>query len=471
LQSKFRIETAFQSADFADMAARTPGISQTVKRLTDSKKTVAEFCFTDMGGQMEFYVQHELFMGGEATVFLITSPFTDEDGPRDLVDVAATFKFWLQFIKACSTSADQTVPPAVILVATHPPSTGGEHSLVECDRRSGRLTCPGLESFVQSCKQLYAGHLDIQHLVVVDARVSHQSVDMVFLRDELVRLHDVSTTGALKVPVPVICADVIKYLPDIRTKFGNAWTVPWKDLAWQIRHILKLPPIYTDEKLLLVTDYLHEMGEIVFVKRACRAHEPYVVLQTGWLFENVLGYLLAPPNFKKNVGAIPDTGILTRKHADLTFPKSVPYQLAFDIMEHLQLARRIGTVGAVDEGVLIPSLLRTARAATQYWCRPCDARTVVRQYYSVDVVYRDACRCVQINACVCCTQYMVLPVGVRWPCALLCGRDGCLQSRLLPAHPSLPDPGLQPWAEGETCVCCEGACSACKRVQIIFHST
>ena len=48
-QSIFRLESS-RSADFSGITARTAGISQTVAKLKDTKSTVTEFCFTDIGG-------------------------------------------------------------------------------------------------------------------------------------------------------------------------------------------------------------------------------------------------------------------------------------------------------------------------------------------------------------------------------------------------------------------------------------
>ena len=61
-------------------------------------------------GQLEFYVSHELFLGGSGSIFVVMCRLGDEDwrGSRK------SLEYWLRFI---ASSCMPTPPPIVVLVA------------------------------------------------------------------------------------------------------------------------------------------------------------------------------------------------------------------------------------------------------------------------------------------------------------------------------------------------------------------
>ena len=64
-------------------------------------------------GQLEFYVTHEMFLGGAGTVFVAVCRL-DRDRSRE--QALANLQYWLRFIASCSGAAGG-MAPAVAVVA------------------------------------------------------------------------------------------------------------------------------------------------------------------------------------------------------------------------------------------------------------------------------------------------------------------------------------------------------------------
>ncbi|XP_070549583.1 death-associated protein kinase 1-like [Ptychodera flava] len=144
------------------------------------------------------------------------------------------------------------------------------------------------------------------------------------------RLHlqQVKLTGK----VPNLCAKIIQQ----KHKWCDTLypVLYWKSYFTQCR---KIDPIADEDFLKKATNFLNDMGEVLYVKQISTQREDVIVLEPRWLCDRVFGPMLATNVFSQYVDKFEKKTFYPFSDIEKVLGKHANTELLIDLLEHCEL--------------------------------------------------------------------------------------------------------------------------------------
>ncbi len=235
-----------------------------------TKLGAIELCICDYGGQPDFHFQHSWFLPSLNGLYAIVVNLQ-----HSIQKQRGQILYWLRFIQACCSGSAH-----VVLVGSRADSVQ--------DRSTARQKLEQLEQEIY--RKLSAGipNLVLERTVFAVHCRRAQDAGTASLKSWL-HTHckqELAQMGAVR--MPKICKDIRDILPTIRrAQPVMSWSEYERWVKTEIRHnALAL------HLILEASNYLHDLGEIVFVDKGSLQH--WVFLDPPVLCERLLGKVLCP---------------------------------------------------------------------------------------------------------------------------------------------------------------------------------
>ncbi|XP_070546735.1 death-associated protein kinase 1-like [Ptychodera flava] len=270
-----------------------------------------------------------MFLGSGNAVFLLVFGMVDNENDKPLTLRETKEKeitHWLSFIKAThevNPLVDGTSPfteggrPTVILVVSRADIIHKAY-MTEADRV--------LSSIVQSMQKMFGKYLNIHdRAFLLDCRASgHANIE---------RLRQ--CVHQPKKKVPKLCAEILKHV-EAWTKNTSFPVISWNDYRHEMS---KLHPFVGEEMIRMATSYLHDMGEILYMKYSdC---DDDIVLRPQWLCSEVFGPLLATHSFAKFAKTLERKKFYSHDEIKQIFKEDWDVDRVFRLLEKFEILYKV----------------------------------------------------------------------------------------------------------------------------------
>eukprot|EP00058_Branchiostoma_floridae_P015145 XP_002600633.1 hypothetical protein BRAFLDRAFT_95147 [Branchiostoma floridae] len=292
----------------------TPGVNVSGKDVWG----IGRLSVHDFAGQAQFYVTHAMLLRTTNAIFPVVYKITDEEEEQEL-----QVHGWLTFIN-CS-NPDPTNKPRIVLIASH------ADKLQDPDRKTGLRRA---QAMVEHYRKLFEGSLVVSREVFLMNCLKAGSTDIRRLRDVFANFK----TEMLQ---------LMSNLTNWREEKQTFPVLQWEEYLTTVRKDISTK--LTERTVQLASSYLHDIGEIIYLRR-----NSMVALSPQWLFTSVFGCLLAPEDFPilKLQRADKHCMYVTRQELDRVFSDVADIPQLTKLLQDFQLCHTYD-----NNTFILPSLL------------------------------------------------------------------------------------------------------------------
>ncbi|XP_065838981.1 death-associated protein kinase 1-like isoform X2 [Oscarella lobularis] len=279
----------------------------------------------DFGAQWTFHKAHGLFFQQSNTLFCLVLPIRGKIGAKEVHLLLQKGRYWCAFAKASLRTLSSTSLTNLVII----------FNFIGLSRKTGSEVSLELKYVAETLEGEFGDTFKFSHAIELDCSKS-ESARMKNCREKLNKIREEMLTAADD--VPKLCHAIEKHLslPDEKRKRPLPYFLTHEEfekwVAQDIRIVLN-----EDEKKVAV-GYLDSVGIIINLgHRIC--------VQPPWLCHNVIGPLLAPPEFLFGMPTSHKAGKVSRDEMELALK-------TFE--NHLQLKDTPSPfVVTVDEGIQV----------------------------------------------------------------------------------------------------------------------
>lgn len=274
-----------------------------------------DFCIFDFGGQQVFYPTHMFFLSDRA-LFTVVFSAIDEESFR-------TVEYWLKVIRALAAGTSHT---PVVLVATH------------MDDPNAESTIPDLKDRVKKLRQSYRSL--IKEVIYVSNRTGDGHKELKAKLVELALAHKMLTT-----PVPE--SHVLMERLVSKEKHHQRPVLMWHEY----RAIAKNAHIYDDSSLRACSQFLHDVGSIIWFNQPDLAE--IVILDPQWLSDIMATVISFKANWK--------SGLLQHDSLPIVW-KKYPVSLHKTLLGILERFEVVFPIRSAEGASIVPTMLPDAQS-------------------------------------------------------------------------------------------------------------
>lgn len=269
-----------------------------------------DFCIFDFGGQQVFYPTHMFFLSDRA-LFTVVFSAIDEESFR-------TVEYWLKVIRALAAGTSHT---PVVLVATH------------MDDPAANTAIPDFKERVKKLRQSYRSI--IKDVIYVSNRTGDGHKELKAKLVELALGHKMLTT-----PVPESYVLMERLVS--KEKHHQRPVLMWHEY----RTIAKNAHIYDDSSLRVCSQFLHDVGSIIWFNQPDLAE--IVILDPQWLSDIMATVISFKANWK--------SGLLQHDSLPIVW-KKYPVSLHKTLLGILERFEVVFPIRAAEGASIVPTML------------------------------------------------------------------------------------------------------------------
>ncbi|XP_006813883.1 death-associated protein kinase 1-like, partial [Saccoglossus kowalevskii] len=275
---------------------------------------IGKLSIWEFAGQSEFFFGHSFFLHAETATFIVLYKIADSNHtecvvrPNDMVETAIEqVTDWFKMFKANNPPSDrELINLSIILVA----SRGDWVKIGNYEHEAQRVA----ELVKSRSVELFQGLLNVINVVLVLDCHDPDSNGMKILR-KILKDRRKETIQKLE-HMPNICGHILV----IKRK----WTLEntlfpvmyWKDYVKYIRE--KTRSILKEEFLMKATEYLHNLGMILYMKgNVHNTCQEVVIMSPQWFCGKILGPMLASGQFHQYRFKLEKKQIYTKEDIDI----------------------------------------------------------------------------------------------------------------------------------------------------------
>lgn len=222
-----------------------------------------DFCIFDFGGQQVFYPTHMFFLSDRALFTVVFSALDDES--------FRTVEYWLKVIRALAAGSSNT---PVLLVATH------------MDDPQAMNIIPDLKDRIKKLRQSYRSIL--RDVIYISNKTGEGHKELKAKLIELALGHKILTT-----PVPESYVLLEKLIA--KEKANQRPLIMWSEF----RAIAKNAHIYDDSTLRACSQFLHDVGSIIWFNQPELSE--LIILDPQWLSDVMASVISFKANWKSGL--------------------------------------------------------------------------------------------------------------------------------------------------------------------------
>ena len=323
------------------LLSRTRGIDVTTAKLANG----VSYSIWDFAGQSDYHVHHDIFMFPQAALFIVIIDVRDslEDRHKHAV-------YWLQYIV---TQCPPGSKPNVLVLASHV-----DEIAAASDDDDASTLANDLAVLYFTLGETFEKVVDFIAPEIIPINCKDQSSPALQQIEDLLETTRMRFLSDNPTPTPLICKQMIDIIQGLCARGVHYMSWP--------KYCTAMSELADDASLLTTaTRHLHRIGDVYYNEDV--RFKGIVIIDLGWLCQDVLGWVFCPPNMLKAREQVAMMRFRQLAEGGAVRKQDIPIAHKFadvdvetlDILEAFELC-----YGFVQDGVqfyVFPALLRASK--------------------------------------------------------------------------------------------------------------